>query len=97
MGKIFLNQTKLTIRLNVEDDMAGVASAKIKYRKPNGATGDFVAVIDSPSREIYYNVNATTDLDIEGRWFFWAFLTYSDGKTLAGEVDAIKILMQGKL
>ena len=89
MGKLYAGQTKLRIRLTMNVDITG-GSAWIKYKKPNGTEGHWVATIENyGSGIIYYDISDSGN-DIPaadyGEWLFWAFATFSDGHTAPGEV-----------
>ena len=43
MGKIYQGQTDLTIALSTEKDLSGATSLKIKFKKPDGISGEWTA------------------------------------------------------
>lgn len=96
MSKIFVNQTKLTIQIDVMEDISDVATAKIRYIKPDRTRGEFTATIPPDTTGIIqYAVSSPTDLDQAGPWKFWAFLTYGDAKTIEGESVTIDVHPSG--
>ncbi len=96
MKKIFVSQTKLTIEINVGADISDVASAKIKYIKPNNERGEFPAtVVNANIGLIKYDVQSTNDLDIPGPWKLWPHLTYVDGKTIEGPSNTLTVHPSG--
>lgn len=95
MSKISVGQTKLTIKLNINEDLTDVTTAVIKYKNPNGEEGQFSAVKDISNSLIYYVVDSADDIDIYGDWIFWAHLIYTDGKVIAGESKTVKIYKEG--
>jgi hypothetical protein len=97
MSKIFVNQTKLTLTLDIQDDLTNVTTALIKYINPNGTTGDFTATIDIPSNKISYAVLSTNDINVVGSWRLWAHLTYNDGKAIAGQASTMVVYKEGTL
>ena len=97
MSKIFVNQTKLTLTLDIQDDLTNVTTALIKYINPNGTTGDFIATIDVPTKRISYVVSSTNDINVVGSWKLWAHLTYNDGKEIAGQASPMVVYKEGTL
>jgi hypothetical protein len=68
--KIFVGQTALRLELATLLDSADIKSAKIKYKKPLGETGEWDAVVDD-NGIIYKDDFQTSDLDQAGTWIFW--------------------------
>lgn len=96
MSKIFTNQTKLTINVNVMDNISDVSTALIKYEKPNRERGSFPAtVVDPTTGLISYAIQTDQDLNVAGSWKFWAHLTYSDGKIIEGSSQTIIVHPSG--
>jgi hypothetical protein len=96
MSKIFVNQTKLTIHINVMEDISDVTTAKIRYIKPDRTRGEFTATIPPDTTGIVqYVVQNPTDLDQPGPWKLWAFLTYADGKTIPSDPVTIEVHPEG--
>jgi len=96
MGRVHTGQTKLRITLTCGEDITG-ATAKIKYKKPNGATGDWNAVIQTAATGvIYYDVVNTSDLDMEGAWTVWAHITFSDNRVAAGDPVKLAVYTEGR-
>jgi len=93
MGTIFKNQNKLRIRLDCGQDISTSTEKKIKYRKPSGIEGEFVATIDADNQTIYYNFSAD-DIDEAGIWAFWSHITFDDG-SVPGEVFKYRVSNEG--
>jgi hypothetical protein len=51
-------------------------------------------VNDSVNGVIFHEV-IEGELDISGWWLFWAFITFADGRTAAGEAAKVFIWNQG--
>jgi hypothetical protein len=86
MGRIFKGQSALTIRLTVGQDITGATSLKIKYKKPSGLEGEWTAVeVDATEGTIGYTMADGDQLNEVGKWIFWAYVTFSDGKAAPGE------------
>jgi hypothetical protein len=96
-GKIFVGQTKLTIKADLSADITGAAVVLIKYVKPNKEVGSFVAEIENEFNGIIkYIVQLPSDIDVAGEWCMWAHVTFADGKTIAGETVSLKVHKEGK-
>lgn len=96
MSKIFVKQTKLTLRLDPEADVSDVTAAKIRYKKPNKTIGEFNASIPLPGTGIVeYAIQSANELDIPGTWKFWVHLTYTNGQTIEGDPSEITIHPSG--
>jgi hypothetical protein len=96
MSKTFNTQDYLrisaTYTANISSD---IDSVKIKYRKPDGTTGEWNATHDSANKKIYYDLPAETVLDA-GMWTAWSFATMTDGRDLPGEPFQFKITEEGR-
>jgi len=95
MGKIFKGQTALRIVLKTFTDLEDTISAVIKLRKPNGVIGEFAATVGDTTKGIIFHECIEGDLDVSGWWAFWAFVTFADGRTAAGEVTKVYIWKEG--
>lgn len=91
MSRVYTEQTYLRIELTAGVDITGALATEIIYKKPSGDMGSLDAIVSNPTTGvIYYDVPADssggTDLiDEVGDWKFWAFVTFSDGRTARGE------------
>lgn len=87
MGKIYVNQTALTIRARTRVDITGAIALKIKYRKPNGTTeGELIAVASAGSTNmIEFVVVHPSFLDVDGQWTFWSDVEFETNKWAPGE------------
>ena len=91
MGKIYKNQTALRISLDTNITLAAGDSAIIKYKKPDGNTGSWSAIIDTPN--VYYDIVSSSDLDQDGTWIFWSYVTFSGGGVAPGEPASVKVCL----
>jgi len=96
MGKIFKLQSALRITLKTFIDLEGIISAVIKYRKPNGKTGELAAAVGDTATGIIFHEVIEGEIDVSGWWAFWAFITFGDGRTAAGEASKVYIWNEGK-
>lgn len=95
MGKIFAGQTALTLTATMNQNVTD-ATCLIKYRKPSGATGSFVAgIVTAATGVIEYAITAATDIDEAGIWTFWGYITFSGGTVAAGEPDQLEVFTEG--
>ena len=96
MGRIFVKQTALRITLKTYTDLEGIENAAIKYRKPNGKTGEFSAAVSDTANGHIFHECIEGDIDVSGWWAFWAFITFADGRTAAGEAAKVYVWNEGK-
>lgn len=84
MGNAFNGQTALKIILDTGQDITG-ATALIKYQKPDGTTGSWVATTESSTAGTI-SISATTgNIDQSGKWALWSYVTFADGTIAPGE------------
>lgn len=99
MNKIYSKQESLRIRLTTGVDIAEATTTKIKYRKPDGTKGEWGAEVEDATKGIiYYDVKKTVseaDIDQAGVWKFWAYITFSDGRSAPGKVVKERIYSEG--
>jgi hypothetical protein len=95
MFRIFRGQSALRISLNTFVDLEDVLSAVIRYRKPNGKTGEFAAAVGDTAQGVIFHECIEGDIDISGWWSFWAFITFADGRTAAGGTAKVFIWNEG--
>ena len=96
MGKIFKGQSALRIKLKTFIDLDDIVSAVIKYRKPNGSMGEFPAAVSDASKGIIFHECIEGEIDVSGWWVFWAFVTFADGRTAAGQAVKVYVWQEGK-
>jgi hypothetical protein len=96
MSKIFKGQTALRITLKTFTDLEDITSSVIKYRKPNGKAGEFAAAIGDTANGVIFHEVIEGELDLSGWWSFWAFVSFADGRTAAGEAAKVYVWTEGK-
>ena len=96
MSRIFRGQTALRITLKTYVGLDGIEGAVIKYRKPNGRTGEFTAAVGDSGKGDIFHECIEGDLDVSGWWSIWAFVTFADGRTAAGETAKVYIWKEGR-
>ena len=95
MGKIFKGQSALRITLKTFCDLEGVISAVIKFIKPDKTEGEFNAAVKDTGKGIIFHEVIEGEIDVSGWWVFWAFVTFEDGRTAAGEAAKVYIWHEG--
>jgi len=95
MGRIFVKQSALRITLKTFTDLEGIISAVIRFRKPNGKTGEFSAAVGDMTKGVIFHECIEGDIDLSGWWAFWAFITFADGRTAAGEAAKVYVWNEG--
>ncbi|GHU83905.1 hypothetical protein FACS189468_9450 [Spirochaetia bacterium] len=95
MGRIFKGQCALRITLKTFIDLEGIEAAVIKYRKPGGIRGEFAAGVSDAEKGIIIHECIEGELDRAGWWSFWAFITFGDGRTAAGETARVFVWDEG--
>ena len=96
MGRIFKGQSALRITLKTFTDLDGIENAVIKYRKPNGKCGEFSAGVSDASQGVISHECIEGEIDVSGWWAFWAFVTFADGRTAAGQAEKVYVWKEGK-
>jgi hypothetical protein len=94
--KIFKGQSALRITVKTFVDLEGIISAVIKYRKPGGVAGEFPAAIGDTAKGVIFHECIEGEIDVSGWWAFWAFVTFADGRTAAGETAKVFVWCEGK-
>ena len=82
--------------LNTDVVLTGASTLQIKYKKPDeaGTVGFWGATIDTDPEKLFYEF-IDVELDISGKWLFWAYVVFSDGRNAPGEPVAIIVYEQG--
>jgi len=96
MGRVFKGQTALRITLETFVDLEGIENAVIRYRKPNGKSGEFPAAVGDMARGTIFHECIEGEIDVSGWWSMWAFITFADGRTAAGEAAKVYIWKEGR-
>jgi len=96
MGKIFRGQTALRITVNTFCDLEGVERAVIRFRRPDGGTGEFAAAVGDAAKGVLFYECIEGDIGVSGWWAFWAVVTFADGRTAAGETARVFVWEEGR-
>jgi hypothetical protein len=96
MGRIYAGQSALRISLKTFTDLEGVEGAVIKYRKPDGSSGELAAGVGDAGKGVIFHECIEGEVDMAGWWVFWAFITFGDGRTAAGEAAKVFVGGEGK-
>jgi hypothetical protein len=95
MGRIFKGQSALRITVKTFTDLEGIISAVIKYRKPDGSAGEFSAGVEDTVKGVIFHECIEGEIGMAGWWLFWAFITFADGRTTAGEAAKVFVWKEG--
>ena len=93
---IFKFQSALRITVKTFCNLECVLSAKIKFRKPDGKTGEFAAGVGDTEKGVIFHECIEGEIDVSGWWVFWAFITFSDGRTAAGQTARVYVWQEGR-
>lgn len=99
MKRIFIGQTALRIELQCNVDITSCLEKKIKYIKPEDETIYELTATSSNdlAGHIYYDVILDTELDVAGKWKFWSWIKFVDGRVAAGDPQTLEIFEEGTL
>jgi hypothetical protein len=95
MSRIYKGQSALRITIKTFTDLEDIISAVIKYRKPDGSAGEFAAGVSDMAKGLIFHECIEGEIDMAGWWVFWAFITFADGRTAAGEAAKVFIWNEG--
>jgi hypothetical protein len=95
MNRVYKGQTALRLIVKTFIDLSDILSALIKYRRPDGSTGEFLAGVAEVGKGVIFHECIEGDLDCSGWWVFWAYVTFADGRTAAGEPARVFIWDEG--
>jgi hypothetical protein len=96
VNRVYRGQSALRIVLKTFTDLEGILSAVIRYRKPDGVAGEFAAGVSDTAKGIIFHECIEGELDLAGWWVFWAFITFTDGRTAAGEAAKVFVWKEGR-
>jgi hypothetical protein len=96
MSKVFKSQSALRVTLRTSTDLEGIVSAAIRYRKPDGKNGEFSAAVGDMSKGVIFHGCIEGEIDASGWWVFWAFITFADGRSAAGEAAKVYVWNEGR-
>jgi hypothetical protein len=93
--KIFMLQSALRITVKTFCDLEGIISAVIRFCKPDGVKGEFSAAVSERENDVIFHECIEGEINVSGWWAFWAFVTFADGRTAAGETAKVYIWCEG--
>jgi hypothetical protein len=96
MNRVYRGQSALRITVRTFTDLEGIDSAVIKYRKPDGTAGSFAASVGDVAKGVIFHECLEGEIDKAGWWSLWAFITFADGRTAAGETARVFVWQEGK-
>jgi hypothetical protein len=95
LNRVYVNQSALRITVKTFVNLEGVVSAVIKYRKPDGSLGEFGAGAADEEKGVIFHECIEGEIDQAGWWALWAFITFEDGRTAAGEAARLFVWSEG--
>jgi hypothetical protein len=96
MSRVFKKQSALRITIKTFTDLEEILSAVIKYRKPDGSAGEFAAGVGDSVKGVIFHECIEGEIDMAGWWTLWAFITFADGRTAAGEAAKVYVWKEGR-
>jgi hypothetical protein len=93
--RIFAGQSALRIVVKCYCELEGIVSAVIKFRKPDGETGELTAAVLDEEKGVLTHECVEGEIDLSGWWAFWAFVTFEDGRSAAGEAAKVFVWEEG--
>ena len=93
MAKLYLNKGGLRVTQDTGIDLTTIAAQVMKYRKPDDTEGEWSATV-TESTKIYHDF-VDNELDQIGKWARWAHVTFSDGRTQAGNAVYFVVYEEG--
>jgi hypothetical protein len=77
---VYVGDTGTEIKIDIGEDLTNATILKIKYKKPNGVTGEWVASRDAnnPLKMVY--VTQSDDLDVAGPWILQPYVEFAGWK-----------------
>jgi hypothetical protein len=92
MKHIYTGQTSLRITITTAVDLSDIQNTEIRYEKPDRTEGMFCAsVIDAEKGVICHDVQSADEIDMQGWWKFWAYITFNDGRSAPGQ--AVRVMV----
>ena len=95
MGKVYVDQSNLRITLDTGVNCVAALSRKIKYRDPDNTEGEWSASQHPTNNNyIYYDLESD-ELFTEGKWTFWSYVVFADGRDAPGEPVCVRVREEG--
>jgi len=92
MGKVYVGQTALRIRVTTGVSLAGAKEVKIVIKRPNGSRVTETATVEDPvTGIIYYDVTSATYLNEFGNYVVQAYVKFSDDRIAYGEEAILQV------
>jgi hypothetical protein len=72
LDKVYAGDVGTKIRLDSGSNISAATTLKIKYKKPDGSTGEWTAVLEGTTQAYY--ITQVNDLDQRGKWELQLFV-----------------------
>lgn len=95
MGKIYQNQSALTLQVRTGVDITGALAHRIYYRKPDDTSAYWTATPLTVSTGVIKYDFTGSELDTVGTWTVWAYIQFSDSRIGYGETGTFNVYEVG--
>ena len=95
MATIYNRQDLIRIESTYDSSPGTISKAYIKYRKPSGGLGQFIATLDEENNMFYYIPKKGEYLEA-GVWTVWNYAILEDGRGIPGEPWCFTVYEEGK-
>lgn len=95
MTNVYVGQSALRISARTGTALADVASCQIRFEKPDGSRGSFVAFVSDVNRGVVSYDLLGNELDLPGWWKLWVFVVFTDLRTAIGAAVPVFVREEG--
>ena len=89
--KIYKGDVGTIIKLDTGNDLNSATTTKIKWKDPDGQTGEWIADIETPAADGYISYKITNgDLNKKGTWKVQSYVEFDTDHWL-GETISLKV------
>jgi len=76
MGNIYVDDIGTILRLDIDEDLTDASTTEIRYKKPDGSTGVWVATKSSTHDNCIEYIMQSGDMNLEGQYKVYAYLVF---------------------
>lgn len=92
---IYRGQSRLLVELDTKIDLTDMASAVIRYRKPDATEGFWTAARVGTTGKVSHDITISEAPDVVGVWSLWAEVTFVDGRVGIGDPYKVQVDVPG--